>query len=223
MTMVELTVALPKGRLLQPAVELLSAGGLDCRSVDEDSRRLVFWDEAGELRLITTRPSDVPTYVDHGAADIGLVGKDVLLEEPRDVYELLDLRFGLCRFVLAAPRERKNSGSYLSGLRVATKFPRITADYFHRKGIHAEIIKLNGAVELAPGVGLADMIVDIVSTGKTLADNNLVIVDEIFQTTARLIANRASYRLKAERIGQLMTALQGVLAEEGKTNAVLDG
>lgn len=207
--MSELTIALPKGRLLEAALAALQEAGVDCRGVSEDSRRLIVDTATAGIRLVVMRPSDVPTYVDYGAADLGITGKDVLLEQLRDVYELLDLRFGVCRFVLAGPPVgNRNSGSFSGRLRVATKFPNIAADYFERRGVPAEIIKLNGAVELAPNVGLADMIVDIVSTGQTLAANNLVIIDEIFTTTARLIANRASYRLKAIELTPVVEALR---------------
>lgn len=218
-----LTIALPKGRLLDAALASLREAGVDSRGDEGDSRRLIIDTNKENVRLVVMRPSDVPTYVDYGAADLGITGKDVLLEQLRDVYELLDLRFGACRFVLAGPKAgRKSAGSFSGSLRVATKFPNIAAAYFQERGVPAQIIKLNGAVELAPNVGLADMIVDIVSTGRTLAANNLTIIDEIFTTTARVIANRASYRLKAAELLPLLEALR-IGMERRERDEALDG
>lgn len=203
-----LTIALPKGRLLEAALTALRRSGVESLA-GETSRRLIFTTNRRDIHLVVMRPSDVPTYVEYGAADLGITGKDVLLEQLRNVYELLDLHFGECRFVLAGPRPGiGKTGRFAGQLRVATKFPNIAAAYFRQRGTAAEIIKLNGAVELAPNVGLADMIVDIVSTGQTLAANNLEIIDEIFTTTARLIANRASYRLKTAALQPLLEALR---------------
>ncbi len=207
--MTDMTIALPKGRMLQEALNALEEAGLDCSMVCDDSRSLVFDSPDRRLRLITVRPGDVPVYVEYGAADMGIVGKDVLLESRRDIYELLDLEFGRCRFVLAGPFPQTLDRliQMRRPVRVATKFPQITGDYLQRKGILAEIVPLGGAVELAPTAGLADVIVDIVSTGRTLADNHLVVLDEIMVSTARLIANRASYRLKADAVRQLTAAM----------------
>ncbi len=218
------TIALPKGRMLAGALELLMRAGLDCSAVTEKSRSLVFYDKENGIRFLTVRPSDVPVYVEHGAADLGITGKDVLLEGKKDVYELLDLGFGRCRFVLAAPQEKKERSftEYISGLRVATKFPRITEEYLKKKGIHGEVIRLNGAVELAPAVGLSEMIVDIVSTGRTLKENNLQVVEDILQSTARLIANRASYRMKAGRMAKLVDAVEKAVAEGGYDSETVD-
>jgi ATP phosphoribosyltransferase len=200
--MTELTIALPKGRMLAETLFRLTKAGLECSMIRADSRSLVFNSPDGRIRYVTVRPGDVPVYVEQGAADMGIVGKDVLLEGGRDVYELLDLEFGLCRFVLAGPSVQNMNRLRLAGrlLRVATKFPAITRDYLQRQGLTADIIPLNGAVELAPAVGLADAIVDIVSTGRTLAENHLVVLDEIMVSTARLIANRASYQMKGEAV-----------------------
>jgi ATP phosphoribosyltransferase len=200
--MTELTLALPKGRMLNEAKEKLTRAGLNCTMISDDSRSLVFESPQDRIRYVTVRPSDVPVYVEHGAADMGLVGKDVLMEGSRDVYELLDLGFGRCRFVLAGPFRENLERMVKSGrrIRVATKFPQITREYLEGKNLQAEIIPLGGAVELAPAVGLADLIVDIVSTGRTLAENHLVVLDDILVSTARLIANRASYRMKADAV-----------------------
>ncbi len=207
--MTEMTIALPKGRMLKEALVRLKHAGLDCSAICDDSRSLVFDSADGAIRYVTVRPSDVPVYVEHGAADVGVVGKDVLLESSRDVYELLDLGFGRCRFVLAGPFQQSLDRLRGAGrrIRVATKFPEIAGNYLKEQGLTADIIRLGGAVELAPAVGLADVIVDIVSTGRTLAENHLVVMDEIMVSTARLIANRASYRLKAETVRSLMDRL----------------
>lgn len=204
-----LTIALPKGKLYTPTVELLNQAGLGNPDLaDEDSRTLLLTVEDAGLRFLRARPSDVPTYVEHGAADLGIVGKDVLLEGEPPVYELLDLGYGECRFVLAAPEGRDVSALLTSTCRVATKFPRVTERYFRTRGVQAEIIYLHGAVELAPAVGLAEMIVDIVSTGRTLKENRLRVVDEIAGATARLIANRAAYRLKGAALAEITARLR---------------
>lgn len=211
-----LTIALPKGKLLEDSVNALTRAGLDCREVSEDSRQLVFELPQAEARIIICRPTDIPTYVELGAADIGFVGKDTLQEENKDVAELLDLKFGYCRFVVAMPEEnlppRLENGRYdLSGLnrqRVATKFPRVAESFFTQQGLQMTLIKLHGNIELAPRVGLADMIVDIVSTGKTLRQNRLQEVAQIFEATTRLIANRVSYRMKSRRIQELSERLR---------------
>lgn len=215
-----LSIALPKGRLLQPSLEALRGVGLSCPDVDEVDRRLVYETADGRVRFIIARPADVPAYVEHGAADLGITGKDVLIEGDWNVCELLDLGFGQCRMAVAAPaaatgpdRDAATSalGTPRSGhtLRVATKFPGIARRYFApRRDLCAQIIKLNGAVEIAPIVGLADVIVDIVDTGRTLADNGLMVVEEIMQVSARLISNRASLQLKSSAIYPITSALR---------------
>ncbi|NPV53866.1 MAG: ATP phosphoribosyltransferase [Firmicutes bacterium] len=217
-----MNIALPKGRLLAYVVPLLEGAGINCSEVTEGSRKLVLVDEASRTRLFLMRPADVLTYVEQGACDVGIVGKDLILEEKRDVCELVDLGFGFCRFVLAAPRGVGEKRPPLRGsLRVATKFPRVAGEYFQRKGVRAEIIKLHGSVELAPLAGLAEMIVDITSTGQTLAENDLVVLDEIATATARLVANRVSFRLKSARINDLVSKIQETLAKAGERNANL--
>ncbi len=206
-----LTIALPKGRLLTKCLELLQSAGIDTGNVSEDSRKLIFSLADNGTRFVLMRPTDVPVYVEQGAADLGITGKDVLLESRLDVYELLDLRFGVCRFVLAAPAAMQDPVSWPATPRVATKFPRIAGDYLQNRSISARLIKVHGATELAPNVGMADMIVDIVSTGKTLAENNLVVLDEIMQSSARLIGNRASLPLKNARIKPILAALDALI------------
>ncbi|MDX9871582.1 MAG: ATP phosphoribosyltransferase [Clostridia bacterium] len=212
----ELIIALPKGKLFQPAIALLGQAGLNTAELSDKARTLVFEDSANKVRYIICRPTDIPVYVEHGAADLGIVGKDSIIEAGKNLYELLDLKFGQCRFVLAAPRERLSpDGEYKwkQGLRIATKFPGLARDFLKKKGHQAEIIKLHGNVELAPRVGLAELIVDLVSTGQTLQENDLVPLEEIVQATARLIVNRASYRLKAEEINQLLSKIKQSLNE----------
>ncbi|NPV43291.1 MAG: ATP phosphoribosyltransferase [Firmicutes bacterium] len=210
-----LTIALPKGRILDESLDLLREAGIDCGNINEDSRKLIFVSDKSNIKFILAKPFDIPTYVEYGVADLGIVGKDILLEEPRDVYELLDLKLGYCRIVVAGPRGKKE---YPAHLRVATKFPRITEKYFIEKGRQVEVIKLNGSVELAPIIGLADKIVDIVSTGTTLKENNLVELEQIAEITARLIGNKVSFRLKAPRIDELIKGINNII-ERGEKDA----
>jgi ATP phosphoribosyltransferase len=197
-----LKLAVPRGALLAGTLDLLDAIGVDTAELRGDSRALVF--DAGELRLVTMRPSDVPTYVEAGAADLGITGKDVLAEQPdRAVYELLDLGFGACRMVLAGRRGDASLGESerrLGAMRIATKYPRTAERYFEDTGRQAEVIEVKGSVELAPLVGLADGIVDLVDSGRTLAENELEIREEIAACTARLVANRVAHKLRAAEI-----------------------
>jgi ATP phosphoribosyltransferase len=200
-----LRVALPKGRLLQPCLELFR--DLGCTGlVGILSSRCLVWEEPGlGLSFMIVKPSDVPIYVEHGAADLGIVGRDVLREEQRDVYEPMGLGFGRCRLVVAGPPEIKDKNLHLCHrLRVATKYPRLTRQHFLKQGISAEVVSLSGSVELAPRVGLADLIVDVVDTGRTLRENNLVEIDEIMTSEACLIVNRASHKLRLKEINDLM-------------------
>lgn len=201
-------VALSKGKLLSPTLELFRTAGLVNGALSEKSRRLVFPCPRAGITLLIVRPSDVPTYVEYGAADVGIVGKDVLLEQDRDVYEPLDLKFGACRIAAAALRGQELRDRLSSKIRVATKYPNITERYFNQKGIPVEIIKLYGSIELAPLVGLADRIVDLVSSGRTLKAHNLVEVELIAESTARLIVNRASLKMKHENITSLIQRLK---------------
>jgi ATP phosphoribosyltransferase len=203
-----LTLALPKGRLLEGAAALLREIGVD--GLDAESRRLIFTDPGRGLRVLFLKPVDIPAYVTYGAAHLGIVGKDVLLEQEPDVYEPLDLGFGACRLVVAEPRElweRDDPGRW-SWVRVATKYPRLTERYFSERGIQVEIVRLDGSIELAPLVGLADRIVDLVQSGETLRANGLVEVAEIARSTARLIVNRAAMKTEYAAVTGLIEALR---------------
>ncbi|MEP6887702.1 MAG: ATP phosphoribosyltransferase [Nitrospirales bacterium] len=210
-----MTVALSKGKLLEYALDLFQRAGFTNGALSADSRRLVIPCHDQDMTLLIVRPSDVPTYVEYGAADMGVVGKDMLLEQERDVYEPLDLQFGACRISVAALRGQEFRDRLSSKIRVATKYPNITERYFNQKGIPVEIIKLYGSIELAPLVGLADRIVDLVSSGQTLKAHDLVEVELIASSTARLIVNRASLKMKHERVTDLITRLKAELASTG--------
>lgn len=209
-----LTFALPKGRILRDTLELLDRCGVACSHVLDDSRKLIY--DVPGFRFLVVRSQDVATYVEHGAADLGVVGKDVLLEQAPEVYEPLDLGFGYCRLVVAAPAAGVTSGSgaKLSRTRVATKYPNLTEAHYRRKGVQVEIIKLYGSIELSPLVGLSDQIVDLVSTGETLRQNGLGEVETILESTCRLIVNRASMKTRTAPISALVQALQRQLAAE---------
>lgn len=205
-----LTLALPKGRLLPGALDLLGRLGVD--GVDAASRRLIFTDPRRGLRLLFLKPADIPAYVTYGAADLGIVGQDILLEQEPDVYQPLDLGFGFCRLVVAEPRElwERDDPAKWSWVRVATKYPRLTEQYFTSRGIQVEIVRLDGSIELAPLVGLADRIVDLVQSGETLRANGLVEVAEIARSTARLIVNRASMKTEYRAVTGLIEELRAL-------------
>lgn len=208
----QLTVALPKGRLLAPSIDLFKRIGVTITDYETKSRRLVFDADGGRYRFVIAKPFDVPTYVEYGIADVGIVGSDVLMEEDHDVHEPLELRFGNCCLVLAAPRDRADDELPLHSVhRVATKYPNLTKRYFTSRGIQVETIKLYGSVELAPITGLSEMIVDLVQTGRTLEENGLVPIAEIAKASARLIVNRASHKIHLEAIGALIDALSEAL------------
>jgi ATP phosphoribosyltransferase len=206
-----LTLALPKGRLLDPALDLLRELGVT--GIDPDSRKLIFRDAGRDLEILLLKPSDVPAYVTYGAADLGVVGKDILLEQEPDVYEPLDLGFGFCRLVVAEPRAlwEHDDPAKWSWVRVATKYPRLTEEYFSARGIQVEIVRLDGSIELAPLVGLADRIVDLVQSGETLRANGLVEVAEITRSTARLIVNRASMKTEHAAVTRLIDDMRARL------------
>ena len=208
-----LTLALPKGRLFAPALDLLRRVGWSGLPADQ-SRRLIFTDPARGLRVLILKPVDVPTYVEYGAADLGIVGKDILLEQEPDVYEPLDLRFGLCRLVVAEPKAlwEKDDPAKWSWVRVATKYPNLTRRYFAERGIQAEVVRLDGSIELAPAAGLAERIVDLVQSGETLRANGLVEVAEIMVSTARLIVNRAAQKTAYQAVSRLTDELRTGLA-----------
>ncbi|MBR0261727.1 MAG: ATP phosphoribosyltransferase [Selenomonadaceae bacterium] len=203
-----ITIALPKGKLFGLSAELLKKVGWTAEGLHEKSRKLIITNEAAHLKFIITKTADVPTYVEYGAADLGIIGKDVIVESGKDVYELLDLGFGKCHLMMAVPKDKKRPRlEDYAHTRVATKFPRIAEDFFTAQGMQMEYIKLNGSIELGPIVGLSESIVDIVETGTTLRENNLEEIVTIMNSTARLIANRVSYKLKFERINSLVNAL----------------
>lgn len=205
-----LKLAVPRGALWGETLDALDRIGVDTGELRSDSRSLVF--ESNGLTLVTMRPSDVPTYVEAGAADLGITGKDVLLEQPdRIVYEVLDLSYGACRMVLAAragDRSLAEDERRLGAMRIATKYPRVAERHFEETGRHAEVIEVKGSVELAPLSGLADGIVDLVATGRTLAENGLEVREEIATCSARLIANRVSHKLRAEEVDDLVERLR---------------
>lgn len=210
-----LTFALTKGRLATKTLKLLEEIGITCHEMeDKDSRKLIFVNEELKLKFFLAKGPDVPTYVEYGAADIGVVGKDTIMEEGRKVHEVLDLRFGKCRMCVCGP---KSADEYLKRrelIRVATKYPNIAKDYFYNKRHQTvEIIKLNGSIELAPLVGLSEVIVDIVETGSTLRENNLDVLEEVCSLSARMIVNPVSMRLENDRIKELITRLRAVLQE----------
>ena len=204
-----ITVALSKGKLLEPAVALFRKAGYAGKSVSAESRRLIIECPEKGLTFMIVRPSDVPTYVEYGAADVGVVGKDMLLEQNPDVYEPMDLKFGRCRLSVAAREGQPTRERMSAKLRVATKYPNVTERFYNQQGIPVEVIKLYGSIELAPVVDLADRIVDLVSTGRTLRAHGLEEVEVIADSTARLIVNRASLKLKHGEISELMARLNG--------------
>ena len=202
-----LNIALPKGRLGDKVYGLFSSIGYDCAAIYEDNRKLVFENPERGVRYLLVKPSDVAIYVEHGAADIGVVGKDVLLETQPDVYELLDLQLGRCRLAVAAKNGWQEDLSL--PLRVATKYPRVAKEYYEAQGRQIEIIRLNGSIELAPILGLSDVIVDIVETGTTLKENDLGVFADVAQSSARLIANKASYQFSAGVIDGIVREPEG--------------
>ncbi|MBQ8558966.1 MAG: ATP phosphoribosyltransferase [Tyzzerella sp.] len=210
-----LTFALTKGRLATKTLELLEELGITCQEMkDKSSRKLIFVNEELKLKFFLAKGPDVPTYVEYGAADIGVVGKDTIMEEGRKVHEVLDLQFGKCRMCVCGPKDAKELLKHRELIRVATKYPNIAKDYFYNKKHQTvEIIKLNGSIELAPLVGLSEVIVDIVETGSTLRENNLDVLEEVCPLSARMIVNPVSMRLENERIRELITKLR-VLVQE---------
>jgi ATP phosphoribosyltransferase len=210
-----LKLAVPRGALFAHTVDVIESTGADVSELRGDSRSLVF--ELEQMTVVTMRPSDVPTYVEAGAADLGITGKDVLMEQhDRVVYELLDLRYGVCRMVLAGRRGDERLGESerrLGAMRIATKYPRTAHRYFEQTGRQAEVIEVKGSVELAPLVGLADGIIDLVDTGRTLAENDLEVREEIALSSARLIGNRIAHKLRGAEVDELADALRRVTAE----------
>lgn len=211
-----LTFALAKGRLAKKTLELLEQIGITCEEMkDPDTRKLIFVNEELKLKFFLSKATDVPTYVEYGAADIGVVGKDTLLEEGRNLYEVLDLGFGKCRMCVCGPASAKDLLKKNEIIRVASKYPVIAKDYFnHQKNQTVEIIKLNGSVELAPIVGLSEVIVDIVETGGTLKENGLEVLEEICPLSARMVVNQVSLKMEQERIRKLLDDLNHLINEK---------
>lgn len=203
-----LNIALPKGRLGEKVYTMLESAGFGCPGVMDNSRKLIFENEDVGVRYFWVKPSDVAIYVERGAADLGVCGKDILLEYEPDVYELLDLGIGKCRMAVAAPKGFVDGRERI--LKVATKFVNIAADHYRKAGRQADIIKLNGSIELAPILGLSDTIVDIVETGTTLKENDLEVIETIVQISARLICNRSSYKFNSDVIIKLCNALAAI-------------
>lgn len=206
-----LTFALAKGRLAKKALAMLEQMGITCDEMKEESRKLIFTNEELKLKFFLAKANDVPTYVEYGAADIGIVGKDTILEEKKNLYEVVDLGFGKCNMVVAGPAEMAEKLKNNNSIRVATKYPNIAKDYFYnKKNQKVEIIKLNGSIELAPLVGLSEVIVDIVETGSTLKENGLVILENICPISARMVVNRVSMKMENERIVKIVEGLRGL-------------
>lgn len=213
MSMKYITIALAKGRLAKKAMEVLEQIGITCDEInDPDSRKLIFTNEDLKLKFFLAKASDVPTYVEYGAADIGIVGKDTILEEGKKLYEVIDLKLGQCRMCVAGPSSAKELLQHGELIRVATKYPNIAKDYFYNKKHQTvEIIKLNGSIELAPIVGLSEVIVDIVETGSTLRENGLEVLEEICALSARMIVNQVSMKMENERITKMINELRALV------------
>ena len=212
-----LTVALAKGRLAELAIDIFTSIGMDCSEMREKSRKLIFTDEKNRMKFILFKASDVPTYLEYGAADICIVGKDTLLEENRNLYEMVDLEFGACNMCVCGRPELKGRLGEITDLKVASKYPNIAKQYFQdEKGQTIEIIKLNGSVELGPLVGLSDVIVDIVETGATLHENGLDVLEIICPLSARFVVNKVSMKMERERIMEMVNAFMEKTEESGK-------
>ena len=211
-----LTFALGKGRLAKKTLELFESIGITCEEMkDPDTRKLIFTNEELKLKFFLAKGPDVPTYVEYGAADIGVVGEDTIIEENRNIYEVLDLGFGKCRMCVCGPAEAADLLKHHELIRVASKYPRIAKDYFYNiKNQTVEIIKLNGSIELAPIVGLSEVIVDIVETGSTLRENGLVVLEEVCPLSARMVVNQVSMKMENERITDIIERLKGALENE---------
>lgn len=200
-----INVALPKGRLGKKVYDMFEQVGYPCPAIKEDNRKLIFENEEAGVRYFWVKPSDVTIYVERGAADIGVCGKDILLEYEPDVYELLDLNLGKCRMAVAAKKDFRDNTERT--LRVATKFPNIAKNFYEKESRDIDIIRLNGSIEIAPILGLSDVIVDIVETGKTLKENDLIVYDTIVPISARLIANKANFKFKTQAIEHIRDSL----------------
>lgn len=208
MSIEKLTIALSKGRIMTATLQLMREAGIPVPEDIESSRKLILYSPGGEIEFILAKPVDVPTYVEYGVADLGIVGKDVLFEEGRDLYELLDLGIGRCKMSICGLPE---TPTHFAMPRVASKYPRIATEYFRARGQQVEVIFLNGSVELAPLIGLAERIVDVVETGRTLAENGLVVQEDIMEISTRLVANRMSFRLKSQAIDEFVNRMRQVV------------
>jgi len=215
-----LTFALTKGRLANKTMDVLEKAGITCEEIrDKDTRKLIFVNEELKMKFFLAKGPDVPTYVEYGAADIGIVGKDTLLEEGRKLYEVMDLGFGKCRMCVCGPESAREVLENNQLIRVATKYPNIAKDYFYNKKHQTvDIIKLNGSIELAPIVGLSEVIVDIVETGSTLRENGLVVLEEVCDLSARMVVNQVSMKTENERITKIIKDFQGLLKEKERAD-----
>lgn len=206
-----ITVALAKGRLAKKALAIFEQVGITCDEMKTDTRKLIFTNEELKMKFFLAKASDVPTYVEYGAADIGIVGRDTLLEEKRNIYEVLDLGFGKCKMSIAGPAEMKKKLDNNYDMRVASKYPQIAKDYFYQsRKQNVEIIKLHGSVELAPIVGLSDVIVDVVETGATLKQNGLVVLEDICEVSARMVVNKVSMKMQNDAIMDIIEKVRSV-------------
>ncbi len=207
-----LSVALPKGRLAEMSLEFFMLAGIDCSEFNDYNRKLIVYDKKNKVKFFLSKPSDIPTYVEYGAADIGIVGADTLVESGADVYEVLDLGFEKCRMCVAGPTGKKVEWEKIYNKRVCTKYPRIAKDYFeHVRKESVEVIKLSGSVELGPLTGLSEVIVDLVASGQTLVQNNLEVYDDIMDISARMIVNKVSMKIKDKRITEIIESFRKIL------------
>lgn len=208
-----ITIALAKGRLAEKTMELLGKCGIECREVLADTRKLIFYDARSDMRFILVKPTDVPTYVDHGVADLGVAGKDTLMEAGLPLYEMADLKFGKCKLAIAGYPDKKNGSLTSSVLRVATKYPETARRFYAAKGISIECIKLSGSVELGPILGLSDVILDVVESGRTLVENGLAVIEDVCEVSARLAVNRASLKIKSDVLVPLIERIRAAVEE----------
>lgn len=208
-----LSIAVSKGRLLDSFVEILEKANYPCETLKMETRKLVIESKDSGLRFILAKPADVPTYVEYGAADLGVVGKDTLVEADKNVAELVDLGYGRCQLIVAVPKELEITSvrDLDFNSRVASKYPRIATEFFNKQGIQVEVIPLNGSIELGPIIGLSEAIIDITETGRTLVENGLVVIDTIMESTSRLIANQVSLKTKRKQVFDLVQAIEGVI------------
>jgi ATP phosphoribosyltransferase len=210
-----LSIALPKGRLAEMSLEMFTVAGVDCSEYTDYNRKLIIYDEKSKVKFFLSKPADIPTYVEYGVADIGIVGEDTLVESGADVYEVLDMGFGKCRMCVAGPIGMKPEWEKVYNKRVCTKYPRIAKDYFeHVRRESVEVIKLSGSVELGPLTGLSEVIVDLVESGQTLIQNNLEVYDDVLDISARMIVNKVSMKIKDKRISAILESFREILSKK---------